>query len=210
MKRIGIILRDYKSESKNNLYAVRDDLIVYLRKPNIEVICIPVVFENNIYEESERVKRTIAICNGIILPGGANEHEIDLEIVKYLYQNNIPTLGICLGMQLMSLTFEGDIKKLSNNKHQSRTEYVHEVMIKENSKLAQILKEKKVLVNSRHSEHITTTNLNIVAIANDLTIEVVEDPNKKFFIGVQWHPESLPNDIYSKRLFDAFIEKIEQ
>lgn len=206
MKRIGIILRDYKSESKNNLYAVRDDLIVYLRKQNIEVICIPVVFENNIYEELERVKRTIAICNGIILPGGANEHEIDLEIVKYLYQNNIPTLGICLGMQLMSLTFEGDIKKLSNNKHQSRAEYVHEVMIKEDSRLAHILKENKILVNSRHSEHITTTNLNIVAIANDLTIEAVEDPNKKFFIGVQWHPESLSNDIYSKRLFDYFIK----
>ena len=39
-------------------------------------------------------------------------------------------------------------------------------------------------------------------------IEAVEDPNKKFFIGVQWHPESLEEDIYSERLFDTFINSL--
>jgi len=39
-------------------------------------------------------------------------------------------------------------------------------------------------------------------------IEAIEKSNKLFNIGIQWHPESLPNDIYSKRLFDYFINTL--
>lgn len=208
MKKIGIILRDYMSASNNNLYAVRNDLIKYLRNYKVNVICIPVCFEENEFDELERVEKLINDCDGIILPGGQNNYEIDLKIAKYLYNKNIPTLGICLGMQIMALTFNGDIAYLKNNKHQSREEYVHEIKIKPNSKLAEILKESNILVNSRHSEHITTTDLSIVAIADDLTIEAVEDSSKKFFIGIEWHPESLAHDIYSKKLFDFFINSL--
>ena len=210
MKTIGILLRDYQSASGNELYGFRSDLLEYLRQyKEIEVITIPIDFKNDEYNELERVEKRIDTCNSIILPGGANAYEIDLEIAKYLHKKNIPTLGICLGMQIMALAFDGDIEILKENKHQSKEEYVHEIKIKKDSKLAGILKKNKILVNSRHNEHITTTNLNITAIAPDLTIEAVEDPSKKFFIGVQWHPESLPNDIYSKRLFDTFIESLD-
>ena len=38
-------------------------------------------------------------------------------------------------------------------------------------------------------------------------IEAIEDKNKKFFIGVQWHPESMYSyDILECNLFDYFIE----
>lgn len=210
MKKIGILLRDYQSASGNELYGFRSDLLEYLRKyKEVEVISIPIDFKNNEYDELERVEELINSCNGIILPGGANAYEIDLKIAKYLYEENIPTLGICLGMQILALAFNGDIEILKDNRHQSKEEYVHEIKLKTNSKLANILKKNKILVNSRHNEHITTSDLNITAIAPDLTIEAVEDPNKKFFIGVQWHPESLANDIYSKRLFDAFMTSLE-
>lgn len=208
MKKIGIILRDYKSLSNNDLYGLRSDLIDYLRKYPVQVICIPICFKNNEYEEMERVIKLIDECNGIILPGGANDYEIDLEIVKYLHTKNIPTLGICLGMQIMSLAFHGDLEDFKNNKHQSKEEYIHKVKIKTNSKLAKIIGETKILVNSRHSSYITTTDLSISAISDDLVIEAVEDPTKRFFIGVQWHPESLEGDLYSKKLFDAFINSI--
>lgn len=208
MKRVGIILRDYISKNNSDLLGVREDLIYYLRKYPVEVICIPIIFEDNEYDELERVERLIKTCNGIILPGGAKEYDIDLKIAKYLYDNNIPTLGICLGMQIMSLAFNGDIKFIGNETHQKTKGYVHEIKIKEKSRLATILKETKIIVNSRHIEHITTTDLPISAISIDLIIEAVEDQNKTFFIGVQWHPESLEDDIYSRRLFDSFINSI--
>ncbi len=205
MSRVGVIMRDYQSKSGNDLLALRKDLITYLNQYDIEIICIPVIFDLPIAEELERVERIIKTCDGIILPGGEYFYDIDLEIVQYLYDNNIPTLGICLGMQMMSVAMNGDIERLDNLKHQSKEEYVHQVKIKPNSKLYTILKDNEILVNSRHIEHITTTDLTITAIASDLTIEAVEDKEKQFFIGVQWHPESLINDIYSKRLFDYFI-----
>ena len=209
MKKIGILLRDFESASGNEMYGFRSDLLAFLRKyKEIEVITIPINFKNNEYDELERVEELINSCNGIILPGGSNAYEIDLNIAKYLHEQNIPTLGICLGMQILSLAFDGDIAILKDNSHQSKEEYVHEVKLKRDSKIASILKKNKILVNSRHNEHITTTDLNITAIAPDMTIEAVEDQNKKFFIGIQWHPESLPNDIYSKRLFDYFINTL--
>lgn len=208
MKRVGIILRDYTSKSGSALLGVREDLIEYLRNYFVEVICIPIVFQSNEYEELERTIELIKICDGIILPGGAKEYDIDYKIVQYLYEHDIPTLGICLGMQLIALTFNGDIEPIGNETHQKKKGYVHEVKIKEGSRLASILKSNKILVNSRHIEHITTTDLPIVAVSNDLVIEAVEDASKRFFIGVQWHPESLKEDIYSKRLFDFFINSL--
>lgn len=208
MKRVGIILRDYTSKSDSALLGVREDLITYLRNYPIEALCIPILFNENEYNEFDRAVELINTCDGIILPGGAKEYDIDDKIVRYLYDHDIPTLGICLGMQLMSLTFNGDIEPTGNETHQKREGYVHEVKIKEGSRLANILQNNMIMVNSRHIEHITTTDLPIVAISNDLIIEGVEDPNKRFFIGVQWHPESLKDDIYSKRLFDFFINSL--
>lgn len=52
------------------------------------------------------------------------------------------------------------------------------------------------------------TNLSQVAYSEDGIIEAIEDKTKKFFIGVQWHPETLINDKSSNKLFDEFIKII--
>lgn len=208
MKTIGIILRDYKSENNNSLQAFRDDLLIFLRQYEINVIAIPICFYNNVYEELKRVEESISLCDGIILPGGSELHEIDLKIVNYLYEKDLPTLGICLGMQEMSMAFDGKIDYLENTFHQSSNKYVHDINIKKDSKLFSILKKDNIPVNSRHKEHILKTNLSITAVSEDLVIEGVEAKSKRFFIGVQWHPESILHDYYSKQLFDAFIDSI--
>jgi putative glutamine amidotransferase len=205
MKRIGIILRDYESKNNNNLLAIRKDLINYLDKYNIEIICIPINFENNSFK---RVEKGIKLCDGIILPGGNKNYEIDTKIVKFLYNKNIPTLGICLGMQIMALAFNGKLDFINDDSHKSNNFYAHSININNNSKLISILGSKNILVNSHHNEYITKTDLNIGAYSSDFKIEAIEDPNKKFFVGVQWHPESLKNDLYSKLLFDAFINSL--
>ena len=208
MKRVGVVLREYKSSRNKNLLAIRNDVLTYLRKYDVEIICIPVAFNQDQDTEFKRILSLINTCEGILLPGGTKTHEIDLKIAKYLYEQDIPTFGICLGMQILSLAFQGTIKPIGNKTHQSDESYVHKIEIKKNSRLYEILKTTSLIVNSRHDEHITTTNLDIVATASDKIIEAVEDKHKKFFIGVEWHPESLEEDSNSKKLFDAFIDSL--
>lgn len=204
MKKIGIILRDYKSMSSKDLLAIRKDLIEILNDYNVLVYCIPIDFENISYK---RVEELLKGLDGIILPGGSKDYPMDLKIVQYLYDNDIPTLGICLGMQMMALTFNGNLSITKN--HQSDNKYVHKVKINKGSRLYSIIEEEEICVNSRHNEYITNTDLSVSAKSTeDGIIEAVEDPRKKFFIGVEWHPESIPNDTFSKKLFDTFIKQL--
>ena len=159
--------------------------------------------------EFDRIKETIDLCDGIILPGGSKIYDIDYKVTKYLYEIDKPTLGICLGMQIMGKLFNGKVRtKIEGEKHHSEKEYVHDIVIKKDSLLYKIIREEKIRVNSRHLRQLPYTNLDCVAYSEDNVLEAIEDKSKKFFIGVQWHPESLFNDIYSKRLFDYFIEML--
>lgn len=141
--------------------------------------------------------------------GGSKISEIDYKIIEYLYQQNKPTLGICLGMQIMGKLFNEKVRsKIEKGNHDSEMEYAHNIIIKKDSLLYQILGEEKIKVNSRHKFQIPTTNLACVAYSEDGILEAIEDKSKKFFIGIQWHPESLMEDIYSKRLFDYLIQQL--
>lgn len=160
---------------------------------------------NQFFEDQ---KQLLSLCNGVILQGGLNYYEYDLELVRYLYEHDIPTLGICLGMQTMSVFKSGVLEKMKEETHQSDVDYVHPVIIEKDSKLYSIIQKETTLVNSRHQEQVIKTDLCISAHAPDGTIEAVEAPEKKFFIGVEWHPESIPDDCSSQQLFQAFFDTI--
>lgn len=68
--------------------------------------------------------------------------------------------------------------------------------------------KEKIKVNSRHGKCIPYTNLSQVAYSEDGIIEAIEDKGKRFFIGVQWHPESLMKDEYSNKLFSCFVKTL--
>lgn len=145
----------------------------------------------------------IDMCDGIILEGGEDEYKIDNDIVKYIYDKNIPTLGICLGMQMMGKAFNGKVSKLKK-KHNR----FHLIKINKNSKLYEIIKTEEILVNSYHQDTLNHSDLTATS-HNDHQIESIEDKNKEFFIGVQWHPEFLDDDS-SNKLFDYFFKQVKK
>lgn len=198
MKYIGIIGR------------INDDKITYNREI-INIIysynCIPICISLNFIDDYEKefltIKPLLDKCEGFILQGGNEIYNIDLLIVKYLHKKDIPTLGICLGMQTMGMAFNGILGNI--DKHYNNDKYVHNIIIDEKSKLFEIIRKKEIMVNSRHHDYLSTTALSKSSFNN--VLESIEDPNKKFFIGVQWHPESIM-DNNSNLLFNSFFSSI--
>ena len=163
------------------------------------------------FEEEKDLIRVLELCDGILMPGGIDGYEYDKFICKYCIENNKPTLGICLGMQIMSYYDNEYSLELIDTKvfnHNKQDKYVHEVIIEDNTLLSSIVKGKRFMVNSRHNCRITTLGkYKVSAVSKDGIIEAIEYPDNKFNIGIQWHPEDLLyDDDNSKRIFDRFIE----
>lgn len=190
---IGIISRGGISEEGHKIDITYEDIKLSVKKSG----GIPISISNDdIYEY-------INICQGFILQGGDDIDYNDLDTIKLLYEKNIPLLGICLGMQEMAFVFDGIFTDVDNHKNNG----LHEINIERNSMLNKILDCERTLVNSRHKTAILNTKLFISAKAFDNVIEAIEDKDKKFFLGLQWHLESMYDyDLNSRKIFDYFIK----
>ena len=161
---------------------------------------IPVAISLDNYDTALKL---IDNCDGVILQGGDDFTDKQLRIVNHLYDCNVPTLGICLGMQMMGVLFNGKLGKIEG--HKNKLNYAHEVTISKRSLLYKILKRDKIMVNSRHNDYLICTDLDVSAKSN--VIEAIESKNRVFFLGVQWHPESMIEyDIVANDLFSYFIK----
>lgn len=166
-------------------------------------------------EEIEDLKQQIDLCDGIIMPGTTKLYYYDQVIYEYAFSKDIPILGICGGMQLIAINDRAEIEDKvlyninSNIKHnQPDVDNVHKVTINEDSILYNIMSKSEICVNSRHNQAVNHVNkLKVSAISEDGLIEGIEYSDKKFVIGVQWHPENLSNkDIAENNIFKKFIE----
>ena len=64
----------------------------------------------------DNVKEMLKECNGIVVPGGFGNRGIEgkIQTIKYVRENNIPFLGICLGMQMAVVEFARDVLKIQD------------------------------------------------------------------------------------------------
>jgi len=197
---IGIITRGSISEENHNINIIYKDVVNAIINNDGIPVGLPLDFN---------YKELIDLCDGIVFQGGDDFKIYDMDALKYIYEINKPVVGICLGMQLMGVLFDGKLVDINN--HKKTLSYAHSVTINRNSILYNIFKINNIKVNSRHKSVIKDTKLKIVGISNDGYIEALEDPSKKFFIGVQWHPESMINyDDNQNNLFRYFIKCCEK
>ena len=130
-------------------------------------------------------------------------------------KNNLPILGICGGEQLINVSLGGTLiqdiknlkfKTLEHEQLNPRDQTSHQVYIEPKTLLHSIIGEDTINVNSAHHQAVKNPgkNLTVNAIAEDGLIEGIENNNKKFCLGVQWHPE-YSIDSGDKKIFQAFV-----
>lgn len=186
-------MRPSKSASDLDIKYLYDDINYAIKNSG----GIPIGVDSNYIDDY------LNICNGFIMPGGDDITKSDLLAIKTIINKDTPLLGICLGMQEIAFLNNGSINDISNHKIAG----LHEIIIKKDSLLYKILNCEKTLVNSRHSSAVISTNLIVSAISSDNIIEAIEDNNKKFLLGVEWHPENMyDTDLNARKIFDYFIK----
>lgn len=138
---------------------------------------------------------------------------LETALIREGLDRNLPILGICRGSQLLNVVLGGSL-------HQELRDYYTEtpqirsvlprkrVALAPGSRLSRILDCQYCKVNALHKQAINTPGqgLNVVAREHNEVIQAVEHADKTFVIGVQWHPEYMPQSEGQFGLFQALVE----
>jgi putative glutamine amidotransferase len=178
---------------------------------------------------TQDVQNVLSRLDGLILSGGADveperygaqphpsvQHPrpdrdgSELILAEQSAAADLPTLGICRGMQVMAVAGGGDLWQhlpdmIGNQSHApSPGAYGrHEVRIAPGTHLGAVLGERVDVATYHHQGVGQHPGLHATAWSDDGLLEAFEDPESAFRIGVQWHPE-VGDD---PRLFQALVE----
>jgi len=138
---------------------------------------------------------------------------MELKLLEYARQHDLPVLGICRGSQLMNLAEGGTLLRDVNSLYEERVQLYtvlprREVAIADGSRLREILGSSRILVNSLHFHAVRQAGSGMRIVAREATgvPQAIEHTGRRFWIGVQWHPEYLPQHESHQRIFGELAE----
>lgn len=143
--------------------------------------------------------------------------ELEFGLLGDAIQQNIPVLGICRGAQLINVQFGGDLHSDIGNFY-TEIPHIHTVWPKKKVKLSRhsllsdIIQAEYIWVNAMHHQAVDQPgeNINVVAIEENRLPQAIEHENHPYLIGVQWHPEYMPQIPRQRALFKALVEQAAQ
>ena len=142
--------------------------------------------------------------------------QLESLLIAEALERDLPILAICRGMQILNVQHGGTlVQHLNPVEHHSqqpddKSLCAHSIEIVPATRLARIADgQLKREVNSRHHQSVARLGHGLIVSATDPrdgVIEAVERSDKRFVVGVQWHPENQTGekDSIARKLFDAF------
>jgi putative glutamine amidotransferase len=123
----------------------------------------------------------------------------------------MPVLAVCRGSQVLNVVLGGDLVQHlpdvvghENHKHTPGVFADHDVDVVPGTRIRQILGDRAPVKSHHHQGYGRLgEGLREAARAADGTIEAVEDPSRRFAVGVLWHPEAGED----AALFEALVEE---
>jgi putative glutamine amidotransferase len=149
---------------------------------------------------------------------GRDDYEIGL--VRLALEKDLPVFAICRGIQVLNVARGGTLIQdiptevthaEQHDLREPRVAIAHDVWVTSGSLLERLMRERvddeSLHVNSRHHQAIKQVGegLVVTGTAPDGVIEAVEDPSRRFCLGVQWHPENFYRTGEFSALFEAFV-----
>jgi gamma-glutamyl-gamma-aminobutyrate hydrolase PuuD len=177
------------------------------------------------------VEETLDVLDGLIFSGGSDldpglygqeahpettgivrdRDSAEMALLDAALARDLPVLAICRGSQLLNVVLGGDLVQhvpdvVGSERHkQVAGEFAdHEVEITEGTRLAGLIGD-SVPVKSHHHQGFGRIGqgLSVAAKDDDGTVEALEDPSRRFALGVLWHPEAGED----ARLFEALVKE---
>jgi putative glutamine amidotransferase len=153
-------------------------------------------------------------------PASFERDETELTLTCWAMNEGKPLLAICRGIQVLNIAQGGSLYQdiaaqvPSAEKHDWYPEYPrdllsHSIDVTPQTRLAHILGETTLAVNSLHHQALKAVapGLVVAARAPDGIVEAVETKDHAFALGVQWHPEELiDGSPQAQQIFDALVE----
>ena len=230
--RIGLTLDAEPPGGFSNLpwYAIRDNYCAAVAKAG--GLPLPLPHEAELAEDYVRLLDGLVVTGGAFdvdpaLYGAKDRHgtvttkdrrtAFEMAVLNGFLEADRPVLGICGGQQLLNVALGGTLVQhipdemadcLEHEQPNPRTEAGHAVIVATDSLLQRLAGGASTLaVNSAHHQAAGEVGEGVVISgkAPDGVIEAIEVPDRRFCLGVQWHPEysiSAADDA----IFQALVE----
>lgn len=262
---IGITTTYVEEEQKDEIVPVERVTVEYVRRVAaagaVPVLLPPV--EGGADANRRAARELVERLDGLVLAGGGDlnpatygdearlaetvnvfdgRDALELELARLAHERDLPTLGICRGMQVLNVALGGTLYQdvhacgLTDAAHQQKPPYDvvrQRVDIAPGSVLDRVLCDgagegmvpgckagwpasletswegiapapHSLLVNTMHHQAsaCVADPLQVSAVSGDGLVEGLEDPSRRFYLGVQWHPEYLDDNV---PLFEALV-----
>ncbi len=153
-------------------------------------------------------------------PEDARRDSLEIILCRAALQDRKPLLASCRGLQLLNVVQGGTLYVHLVDRRPGSVQHAypsppwppdhpaHSVELAPSSLLARVVKERRLLVNSRHHQGAMDAGQGLIpcAWAPDGLVEAVEMARHPFGLAVEWHPESPVRQQASRCLFRALVE----
>jgi putative glutamine amidotransferase len=144
----------------------------------------------------------------------ADRDALEIEIAKVAIERDLPVLGICRGFQILNVVREGTlVQDVPGHRPEEREGLIEhrDVAVRPESRLAKATGGVPLTVNSRHHQAVTKETLGrgllATAVVDDM-VEAFELTDRRWVVGVQWHPERMSEvSPEARRIFGAFVNE---
>ena len=170
------------------------NIVQALVAKGVRVITVP--WDYDLFAASNTLQFDgILISNG---PGDPRMAEQTIATIRTALERNIPTMGICLGHQLLALAAGGETYKLKFG-HRSQ----NQPCLLQGTKRCYITTQNHGFAVGKLPAEFVPWFVN----ANDGSNEGMRHPERPFF-SVQFHPEATPGPMDTDWIFDTFLERV--